>query len=405
MRGALATGEAQAAMRLAAGAGWYWWLGGHKAEGIELLTAADSVEGEVSDDIRATVYAFIVHFGVSGRGDEHTTADWIHRAYLFSQRSQSRDPRLAFAEPLERMLQAPADVLPAWESLLDHEDSWVRALTRMQLGKMRIVLGQGGPQAEQYLEMALAEFRALGERFGISITLTELADRIAVRGELAAACEHYEQAIAAVTEIGSADDVIGLRSRQAKLYWVLGDEDACAAAIAEAQRTAERVTWPDALADLALSKAELARWGGDPAEARRQLGIATAMLGGDAAGQANFRAVQHDQLGYLADDLGEAREHRAAACEAAAQAGHAPLVAQVLVGVADQALRRDEYEQAARLLAASASVRGLPDHSHPDEARIEQAARRRLGDTRFAEAALEGAQTSWSQLVAVTLAS
>src|SRR5439155_14347269 len=39
MRGALAAGEAQAAMRLAAGAGWYWWLGGRKTEGLELLTA------------------------------------------------------------------------------------------------------------------------------------------------------------------------------------------------------------------------------------------------------------------------------------------------------------------------------------------------------------------------------
>src|SRR6185437_10241848 len=34
MRGALAAGEVQAAMRLAGGAGWYWWLGGHKAEGL-----------------------------------------------------------------------------------------------------------------------------------------------------------------------------------------------------------------------------------------------------------------------------------------------------------------------------------------------------------------------------------
>ncbi|WP_454856564.1 BTAD domain-containing putative transcriptional regulator [Promicromonospora soli] len=40
MRGALAEGKAQEAMRLAAGAGWYWWLGGHKAEGAELITAA-----------------------------------------------------------------------------------------------------------------------------------------------------------------------------------------------------------------------------------------------------------------------------------------------------------------------------------------------------------------------------
>ena len=42
MRGALAAGEADGAMRLAAAAGWYWWLGGHKAEGNELIMAATS---------------------------------------------------------------------------------------------------------------------------------------------------------------------------------------------------------------------------------------------------------------------------------------------------------------------------------------------------------------------------
>ena len=47
MRGALAAGEAHAAMRLAAGAGWYWWLGGHRTEGIELITAAANTPGEV----------------------------------------------------------------------------------------------------------------------------------------------------------------------------------------------------------------------------------------------------------------------------------------------------------------------------------------------------------------------
>jgi predicted ATPase/DNA-binding SARP family transcriptional activator len=404
MRGALAAGEAHAAMRLAAGAGWYWWLSGHRAEGMELITAATETPGDVTDEIRAMVYALVVHFVSSGRADAHQAAEWIHKAYWFSQRSQSRNPLLGLVVPLERMVQAPDAFLPAWESLLDNEDPWVRALARLQLGKMRIVLGQGLRDADEYLEMALAEFRALGERFGISFALTELAEQIAVRGEFAGACEHYEQAIAVVTEVGAIEDVIRMRSRQARLYWLLGDQDASAAAIAEAQRCAERVTWPDALAELALSKAELARWGGNAEEAHQQLGVATAMLG-DEAERAHIRAVTHDLLGYLADDLGEARAHRAAACEAAAEAGHAPLIAHVLVGAADLALRRDEHEQAARLLAASAGVRGLPDRSHPDAARIEQAARRRLGDARFAEATREGTQTNWSQLVAVTLAS
>jgi hypothetical protein len=80
------------------------------------------------------------------------------------------------------------------------------------------------------------------------------------------------------------------------------------------------------------------------------------------------------------------------------------VLAQVIVGVADLALRLDQYEQAARLLAASVAVRGQPDRSHPDAARIEQTARRHLGEARFAEVTQEGSQTSWSQLVEFTLA-
>ena len=260
---------------------------------------------------------------------------------------------LGFVAPLERMLQEPHAFLPACEPLLTEDDPWVRALARLQLGKMRIMLGQDGRDADAYLEMALAEFRAIGERWGISFALTELADRIATRGEFAAACGHYDQAIAVVTEVGAIEDVVRMRSRQAQLYWLLGDEESSASAMAEAQRYAERVAWPSALAELALAKAELARWSGDTEQAYRQLGVATTRLDGEAE-RAHIRAMTHDLLGYLADGLDEAREHRVAAFQAASEAGHAPLIARVLVGIADLALRGERYEQAARLLAASA---------------------------------------------------
>ena len=78
--------------------------------------------------------------------------------------------------------------------------------------------------------------------------------------------------------------------------------------------------------------------------------------------------------------------------------------AQAIVGVADLALRCDQYEQAARLLAASAGVRGLPNRSHPDVDRIAQTALRHLGDARFAEAEREGARANWTDLVKATLA-
>ncbi|WP_431045505.1 BTAD domain-containing putative transcriptional regulator [Streptomyces sp. P1-3] len=404
MRGALAAGEAQAAMRLAAGAGWYWWFSGHKTEGVELITAATNTPGEVDDETRALVYGLVGMFASSGRADERDAAEWIHETYRLRERIKSPNPLLSLIVPLERILREPGAFLSAWEPLLDHEDPWVRALARLHLGKMRVMAGDGGRDADACLETALAEFRVIGDRFGIYFALAELADRIAVRGEFARACAHLEQAIAVVTEVGSVEDIIRMRARQAQLYWLLGDEDASAAAMAEAQRYAEKVTWREALVELAFTKAELARWSGDAEEARRQLDVAMTMLG-DEAERAGIRGVTHDLLGYLADDLDEAREHYAAACKAAAESGYALMIAQVLVGVADLALRRDQPEQAARLLAASAGVRGLQDRSHPDVARIEQTARRRLGDARFAEAAREGTRTSWSQLVEVTLAS
>jgi predicted ATPase/DNA-binding SARP family transcriptional activator len=399
MRGALAAGEAQGAMRLAAGAAWYWWLGGHKAESNELIMAATAVPGDVTDDVRATVYGYATMFLSSGRGgDQYRAEEWIHKAYAFTRRSSRHHPIRGVVGALERLLRAPEEPLSAWEPLLTDDDPWVRALARLHLGKMRIELGREGRDADEYLELALAEFRALGERWGIAFALMELANRMATRGEFARACEHYEAAIAVVTEVGALDDVVPMRSRQAQLYWLSGDAEASAAAMAEAQRHAERVAWPSALADLALAKAELARWSGDAEQARRQLDVASALLG-DAAGLPGIRAMTRDLLGYLADDLGEAREHRAAALRAAMEAGHPLSIAQVLVGLADLALREGQDAQAVRLLAASAGLRGLQDCSHPDVARIERAARDRLGGEGFAEAVREGAETAWSELV------
>ncbi|MBB2947117.1 putative ATPase/DNA-binding SARP family transcriptional activator/tetratricopeptide (TPR) repeat protein [Actinoplanes lutulentus] len=414
MRGALAAGEAYAAMRLAAGAGWYWWLSGRKAEGAELIIAATETSKETSsgtpgdvpddvpDEIRATVYALVVLYAGSGRADEHQAAEWINKAFALRGTIDKPGPLLNLVVPLERLLRSPQDSLPAWENLLQDQDPWVRALARLHLGKTRINLGQTGREADEYLETALAEFRALGERFGIYFALTELADRIATRGDLATACDHYEQAITVVTEAGAIEDVIQLRARQAQLYWLLGDEAASAAALAEAQRCAQRVTWPDALAELAITRAELARWRGDLLESRSQLDAATAILG-DKADQPTVRAFTESLRGLLTDDLTAARSHHTSACEAAAEAGHAALIAAILVGVADLALLSGSEIQAARLLGASAGMRGLKDGSNPDVARIERAARNRLGDEGFAEAVREGTLTGWRQLAEITL--
>ncbi|MEO3874211.1 BTAD domain-containing putative transcriptional regulator [Nonomuraea sp. B12E4] len=404
LRGAIADGWAEEAMRLVGAAGWYWFLSRHRAEGIELGIAAASLDGEVSDDVRALAYLIVAVFVSSGPGgDQYQARNWILEAHRVTQRSGRRHPLLGFVVPLERILQGPTEFLPAFEPLIADNDPWVRAQARLSRGQLRLTLGGDETDVDDDIEIALFEFRRQGDRWGVSLALTYLADRLAKRGEFARACEHQEEAVTALTEIGSIEDVVGLRARQAQLYWLLGDERSSTFAMAEAQRCAGEVAWPDALAELALSKAQLARWRGEPDRAHEHLATVRALLSSAERGEF-IRVRIMDLYGYLTDDLEKAREHWTEALRAAIEHKFPAMTAEVLIGIADLALRQGQHEQAVRLLAASDVVRGTPDRSQPDASRIAAATRGRLGETVFAEATRAGRERDWRELAEVTLA-
>ncbi len=404
LRGAIAEGWAQEAMRLVGAAGWYWYLSGHRAEGTELSIAAASLPGEVSDEVRAMAYTIVVVFMTSRvGGDQFQAREWIEEAHRLAQRSGYRNPLLGFVAPLERMLQGPAEFLPAFEPLIGDDDPWVRAQARLARGRLRLTLGGDETDVDIDAEIGLAEFRTLGDRWGTSLALTFLADRLAMRGEFARACEHYEEAAVALTEVGATEDVVGLRARQAQLYWLLGDEPSSTSAMAEAQRCAGGITWPGVLGELAFSEAQLARWRGEPDQARRHLAKVRATPDNRAMDQ-SARARTMDLYGYLTEDLAEARGYRTEAFRAVVDVMYPPLIAEVLIGIADLALRQGEHEQAARLLAASDAVRGTPDRSQPDASRIAAETRNRLGESVFTEATRDGGRRDWRELAEITLA-
>ncbi|MFF3726424.1 BTAD domain-containing putative transcriptional regulator [Streptomyces erythrochromogenes] len=401
LRGAIAAGEARAAVRLVAAAGWYWWLSGHKADGAQLAAQALALPdraGDPSDgagtegaegryeESRAVACALAVLFATAGLGDDRQTAELLREGVLLAGRTGSRHPVVRFLDPLDRILRSaaageapPAD---AWEGAQADEDPWVRAQGLLEGAKT--LLGTGGrpERAEAAIEAALAGFRGLGERWGTSFALTLLADLVARRGDHAAAIGHYEEAVAVLGELGVVEDRLYAWVRQAQLRLLAGDPAGGAATMARAQRAAAAAGWPEALALVAHGRADLARWSGEPDLARAELARAREAIR-EVAVHPVFRAVVLDSLGYL--DAAEggpaaARAHRAEALDLALAAGHAPTLAQVLVGVADQALRLDRPGEAARLLAAALAVRGGPDHSRADAARVEGAARAALGD-------------------------
>ncbi|MFI6502277.1 BTAD domain-containing putative transcriptional regulator [Nonomuraea typhae] len=405
LRGAIAEGWALEAMRLLGAVGWYYFLSGRRGEGTELSVAAASLPGEVSDEVRAMAYTHAAVFVSSGvGGDQYQARKWIEGADQLIRRSGSHIPLLGFVTPLAAMLKGPEEFLPAFDALVVADDPWVRAQARLARGRLRLTIGGDETDVDLDAETALAENRALGDRWGISLALGFLADRLAMRGEFARACEYFDEAVVALTELGSTEDVAIMRARQAQLYWLMGDQAASASAMAEAERCADGITWPDALAELLLSKARLARWRGEPDQAHGHLATVLAMLDNGELG-GFVRTAANDIYGYLAEDLEQARGYRSEAFRAAVESRHPPLIAQVLIGVAELAFRQGQYEQAARLLAASDTVRGTPDRSQLDASRVAADTRDRLGEAEFTEAMREGRERDWRELAEATLAS
>ncbi|HET9139354.1 AfsR/SARP family transcriptional regulator [Actinophytocola sp.] len=390
LRAALAAGDARRAVWLASAAGWYWWLTGHKQEGAELVRQALALPGEVEPELVALACAVGALFATTGVGDERAAEGLLTRARQLAGPETSRHPMLRFLEPMQRLLEGArsgaADVVQMMDPLLDDEDPWVAAQARLNRGRTLVNLGHPHAEARADIEASLAAFRAIGERWGTSYALTVLADLLAQDGDLTAALGYYDQAIVVLTEIGTSEDVLMMRARQAQLRWLLGDPVGSAAAIAEAELVAARTGWPDAHAVLAQARADLARWSGDLRTARVELDRAETTLR-TLDVHPVFIAMVRDALGHIEaaeGDLAAAAAHRAEALDLAVTSIHAPTVALVLIGIADQALRQGDPAGAAQLLAASEAIRGGPDKSQPDARRVAAGVRDALGDSAFA---------------------
>ncbi|MDA1361217.1 BTAD domain-containing putative transcriptional regulator [Glycomyces luteolus] len=403
LRTAIGDGWAAEAMRLVGAAGWYWYLSGHRAEGTELAIAAGSLEGEVPDDIRAVSGTIVAMFLTSGYGgDQYQAQEWIQTANAAAERSSSRHQMLAFIAPLARMLEAPKDFLAAFDPLVAGTDPWVRAQARLARGRLRLVLGSDETDVDSDVELALTEFRAIGDRWGVSSAISFLAERTAARGEFAKACKQIDEAAAALAELGSTEEVISARARQAQLYWLHGDERASASALAQAEALAAGISWPGTIAELTFAKAHLARWRGDLDEARDLVSTVAARPADDGVG---IQFAVLDFSGYLTDDLDRARGLRREALAAGVGLSYPPMIAQALIGIADLAVRQGKDVEAVRLLAAADVVRGAVDLTLFDAVRIAEDTRNRLGEAAFGEAAGVGREQDWNELVEAVLGS
>lgn len=373
VRGSLAAGEATTSLRLATSCAWFWMLTGHKTETQELIEAALALPGEVDRELRAMGYAMAALLLTIGMTSE-TSADALSRKALELSRD-SKNSLLRSIIPVFTQTWDRSALASALDELLSDEDPWLRAHARLHRARLQLNLWHDSAAQEADIVEAVRLFRLSGERWGISLALNSLAEVVGRRGELEEAVSCYEESIQVVSEIGSTEDVLFARGRQAHLFWQLGDKAAAAAAIAAAERDARSVPFPDSLAFLAQTKADLARWRGDLREARAELNRAEALLS-EGSPHPLFRAIIQHSHAYLdaeTGDLPAARDRRREALALAAEAGEALYLSIVLVGVADHALRLGRPVAAADLLAAADRLRGGPHLALPDATAAEAA--------------------------------
>ena len=406
VRAAIASGSAAMAARLVNSVGWYWWLSGNKTEGAELSADVVAMTGEVPPRDRALSLGLAALLAVDGSFDHESAVVWFRRAVeLAADEGTDDHPLLRLIVALDEMMityGAPSEAVNRHltEVIENEEDPWAAGSARAIRAHTYLNAGLRHEDAEADFRAALAAFRSVGERWGMSFTLCSLADLVAWRGDFATAITYYEEANGLFAELVTNEDLVRYRLNLASLHVNLGEHDRAAAVLAEAERDAERGGLPEGFAAVAHARADFARLAGDLTEAREQLDHAVALAHrarSRVAVAPQFYSLVEASCGYLAvagGDLDGATAHHDRAMALAIESNDAPVVAMVLVGAADLVLHRGEPHRAAVLLGASEGVRGARDLSQLDYVRVDAAIRAALDDDDFAACYAEGRVTT-----------
>jgi tetratricopeptide (TPR) repeat protein len=278
----------------------------------------------------------------------------------------------------------------------DDADPWVAAIARVMHGAVAGNLGQWHAEVEADCREAMVRFKEIGERWGMSLALSVLAQVYGLRGEHATAAAHLERALELMAELGAEEDISQVSTGLAHEMWLLGRVAEAKTVLADARRRAERVGLPEALGAVYFTEGEFARRAGDLDAARDHLRRATAVAAAPGVAR-QLRAAIAGMQGWVevaAGDLDGARAIFAEALATAVASVDAPIIAQVLVGVADLALQTGDPARAAALLGATESLLGLPEPSLIDRPRVAATALAALGEPAFTEAYQRGRGTT-----------
>ncbi len=285
IRWVTAQGDVRSALRFVRSLGYYWAQRGH-GEADALCRAILSMDPPPLTREIAEARVICALLAAGWMWDIDAVRGPLTEALAaldeFRDDPAPGHPIVAMAAPVLLQYDGEMDRAQAqFERYIDSPDAWLRAIGHAYLSTYEFSLGTLG-RAEEHCRKGLAELRALGERWGVSMALTQLAEFTELRAEHATSIQALTEAAAIGRELGVWGDLTYVEARLALIRARAGDLAAARAGMAEVERAvAARGGHVDTDRWVAFMRAELAWREGDYAESAR---CAATML--DALGNA-----------------------------------------------------------------------------------------------------------------------
>uniref|UniRef100_UPI001C605978 ATP-binding protein n=1 Tax=Nonomuraea rhizosphaerae TaxID=2665663 RepID=UPI001C605978 len=400
LRWALDRRDEEIALRLCSALNWYWWMCGYRRESAGWAEQVLDLVGDTPPEglVRAYTSCMFAH-GVN------RFAAIVSDRTAMTTLSRRMDAMIEAAEregPVHPLLLISRVVMAAAcgrdehaAALIDRyaagDDLWLASSARMI----------GGPnRSEEGLEKAVEGFRTLGDRWGLSEALLNLATYRAARGERAD--DLIAETGSLTTEWVSTEETISTLTRLASLRAQSGDLDGAAADLATARTVIaagttgtgtigtgtigagveERIS-PHTIVLLGMAEASLAHQRGQVEESLavyRGLFAPLAEATSIPQLEASVRTGYGRALTAAGDPVAALGQHLRA-LDRLGPSPDRPVLSTVLAGCALAELARGDAARAAVLFGASSAV--VPSDTSPDTVAGARAARAALGDPRY----------------------
>lgn len=402
LRRAIKADDAELSARFVAALTWYWAIRGFNDQPAEFFTAVINFNGRIPED---TYAAFSVLNAlmqntpmVRPMHELGELVDECVRTEAFQ-----RFPILSLGIPmLTFMARQPGLAEREIERVLASPDPWSRAAA---LWVKAFILDDGGDLegSERTRDLALAGFRQVGDRWGVSMTLAMQAIAHSLRGRHDEAIAAFQQGLEMARELSSEDDAVQQMSQLASERMRAGDSAGAWRDIREAQRIANSSEQLEHQALVRITLLDIARRAGNFEEAHGVLDWLVSMVDRLAFPEGmgdELVARVTAALAVSEGDVTSARKNLPTAIRLSSRRGDMPDVAAAAQVTARLLAFEGEFSRAAWALGVSKSVRGAFDEGDPELAELIETITAEIGEAAFETAYRGGAELSRDDAIA-----